>query len=280
MPARESADVIAIAHRKGGVGKTTTAVNLGAALARRGRSVLLVDLDAQQALCVMLAVTIPTPGLADVILSKAFFSSGDLSEAFVEAHDMTVAGGYGIAEAEGELAVNGDWESALKHALEPHLESFDYVLLDCPSSASCLTTMALVAARKVLVPVQTEFLAVGQLPGIMSAVEDARLKLNPDLRIGAFVPTMHDRRSKHARVALAKVEQQAEIWDVRVFDPVPRAVRLADAGGAGVPIFELAPKSAAAAAYRELAVRIESDRPERHGAAAEPDEVPVVSTYV
>ena len=108
-----SANVIAIANCKGGVAKTTTTVNLGTALARRGHRVLLVDLDAQQDLCSALRTRIPRPGLADVLLNTAFFDIGNLAQAFVTAHGMTVAGGYGMANAERQLAANGNWENAL-----------------------------------------------------------------------------------------------------------------------------------------------------------------------
>ena len=193
------ANVIAIANCKGGVAKTTTTVNLGAALASRGRRVLLIDLDAQQDLCAALRARIPRPGLADVLLSTAFFDTGNLADAFVTVHGMTVAGGYGIAHAERELATNGSWENALKRALAPHLPRFDYVLLDCAPSSNCLTTSALVAAHDVVVPIQTEFLAANQLSSIMSAVDDVRSRLNSSLKIRGFLPTMYSDGRKQSR---------------------------------------------------------------------------------
>lgn len=250
-------DVIAIANCKGGVAKTTTTVNLGAALARRGRRVLLVDLDAQQDLFAALRTRIPRPGLADVLLSTAFFDTGDLAEAFVTAHGMTIAGGYGIAHAERELATNGNWEDALERALAPHLPQFDYVLLDCAPSASCLTTNALVAASHVIVPIQTEFLAANQLSSIMSAVDDVRSRLNSSLKIRGFLPTMYDGRSKHALGIMEHIALQAHMWGVRAFKPIPRAVRLAEASEAGRPICDFSKDSPATAAYDALADEID-----------------------
>lgn len=251
------ANVIAVANCKGGVAKTTTTVNLGAALAGRGRRVLLIDLDAQQDLCAALKARIPRPGLADVLLSTAFFDTGNLAEAFVEAHGMTVAGGYGIAHAERELATNGSWENALKRALAPHLSRFDYVLMDCAPSSNCLTTNALVAASDVIVPIQTEFLAANQLSSIMSAVDDVRSRLNSSLKIRGFLPTMYDGRSNHALGVMEHIALQAHMWGVRAFKPIPRAVRLAEASEAGRPISAYSEDSPATEAYDALADEID-----------------------
>ena len=251
------ANVIAIANCKGGVAKTTTTVNLGAALASRGRRVLLIDLDAQQDLCAALRARIPRPGLADVLLSTAFFDTGNLADAFVTVHGMTVAGGYGIAHAERELATNDSWENALKRALAPHLPRFDYVLLDCAPSSNCLTTSALVAAHDVVVPIQTEFLAANQLSSIMSAVDDVRSRLNSSLKIRGFLPTMYDGRSNHALGVMEHIALQAHMWGVRAFKPIPRAVRLAEASEAGRPICQYSEDSPAAEAYDGLAEEID-----------------------
>ena len=256
-PTPSGANVIAIANCKGGVAKTTTTVNLGAALAKRGRRVLLIDLDAQQDLCAALRARIPRPGLADVLLSTAFFDTGDLAEAFVTAHGMTVAGAYGIPHAERELAANGSWEDALKRALAPHLTRFDYVLLDCAPSSNCLTTNALAAARDVVVPIQTEFLAANQLSSIMSAVDDVRSRLNSSLKIRGFLPTMYDGRSNHALGVMEHIALQAHMWGVRAFKPIPRSVRLAEASEAGRPIGQYAQDSPAAEAYDVLAEDID-----------------------
>ena len=252
-----SANVIAIANCKGGVAKTTTTVNLGTALARRGHRVLLVDLDAQQDLCTALRTRIPRPGLADVLLNTAFFDIGNLAQAFVTAHGMTVAGGYGMANAERQLAANGNWENALKRALAPHLSQFDYVLLDCAPSNNCLTTNALVAARGVLIPVQTEFLAANQLSSMMSAVDDVRSRLNASLKVRGFLPTMYDGRSNHALGVMEHIALQAHMWGVRAFKPIPRAVRLSEASEAGRPISDYAEDSPAAKAYDALAEEID-----------------------
>ncbi|HSF18231.1 MAG TPA: ParA family protein [Vicinamibacteria bacterium] len=260
MSSTISTRVIAVANRKGGVAKTTTVINLGAALAARRRRVLLVDLDDQQDLCSALKVPMPRPGLADALLSTAFFDTGNLAEAFVPVQGMVVAGGYGIGHCERELVVHGNCERALRRALAPHLNRFDYVLLDCAPSINSLTTNALTAAHDVLIPVQTEFLAANQLPSIMSAVDDIRSRLNASLKVAGFLPTMYDSRSRHALRMMEHIALQAHLWGVHAFKPIPKAVRLADAAEAGRPIFHNGSSSAPARAYHALAADIDGDR--------------------
>jgi chromosome partitioning protein len=251
------AAVIAIANRKGGVAKTTTTINLGAALARRGRRVLLVDLDAQQDLCSALRIPMPRPGLADALLSIALFGTGSLNESFVKADGLIVAGGYGIGEAERQLTLHKNREEALKRALAPHRDRFDYVLLDCAPSIHCLTTSALVAARDIVIPIQTEYLAANQLPGIMSAIDDIRSRLNPGLKVAGLLPTMYDLRSRHALGVMEQIATQAHLWGVRAFKPIPRSIRFAEAAQAGRTIFRYAPESPPALAYEALAEEID-----------------------
>ncbi len=281
FPDARSARVVAIANRKGGVAKTTTAVNLGAALSARGRRVLLVDLDPQQDLCSALRVPMPRPGLADALLGIALFGSGNLGDAFVKVHGLTVAGGYGIAEAEKELGLHKNREEALRRALAPHLARFDFVILDCAPSIQCLTTSALACARDVIVPVQTEFLAANQLRGIMSTIDDIRSRLNPGLKVSGFLPTMFDGRSRHALEVMERIASQAHLWGVRAFKPIPKSVRLSEASGAGLPVLKYAPESSAARAYDVLAADVDLspgagvglDRFQRTPASARPMEL-------
>jgi chromosome partitioning protein len=252
------ARTIAIANLKGGVGKTTTTtINLGAALVERGHRVLLVDLDTQQDLFASLGARTPRPGLADVLFSILVFEKAYLSEAFAKVFGMTVAGGYGLAQAESQLSPHRDSESALKFALAPHLDLFDFVLLDCGPSMSYLTLSALMAAEEVLIPIQTEFLAWKQLPGIMSAVESIRARLNPKLKVTGFVPTMYDGRTRHALEILEQIAVQANRYGVRAFKPVPKTIRFAEAAASGRPVSQYAPASSAALAYDSLALEIE-----------------------
>jgi chromosome partitioning protein len=263
------ARVIAIANNKGGVGKTTTTVSLGAALAERERRVLLVDLDAQQNLCASVRAPRRRPGLADVLFTAVVFDTGELSEALVDACGMTVVGGYDLEYAETRLSHYSKSERALESALAPQLHRFDYVLIDCCPSVSYLTICALAAADEVLVPIQTEFLALNQLPGILSTVEDVRARLNPTLEVSGFVPTMYDGRTRHSLEVLEQITAQANLFGVRAFEPIPKTIQLAEATASGQPISTYAPKSPAALAYRSIADEI--DRHDRTGLVNDTD---------
>jgi chromosome partitioning protein len=268
--------LIAVANRKGGVAKTTTTINLGAALAQLGRRVLLIDLDVQQSLCAALQVPPTCPGLGDALMSTALFGAGDLREAFVDAHGMTVAGGYRIERLEDELSLTPHWQHALSRALNRHRDRFDYVLMDCAPSLNCLTVNALVAADAVLVPIQTEYMAASQLPSIMSAIDDIRCKFNSRLKVAGFLPTMYNARSRHALEMMEHIALQAHLWGVHAFQPIPRTIRLAEATEAGQPICRFSPRSAPARAYATLASELDA----RHDSASQSRSVAVSSSSV
>jgi chromosome partitioning protein len=251
------AHAIAIANHKGGVGKTTTTISLGATLAEKGRDVLLVDLDPQQNLCTSLKALKPRPGLADVLTTAALLETAELSDAFVEACGMTVVGGYDLGNTETYLSYYPEAEKALHWALAPQAHRFDYILMDCGPSISFFTISALAAANTLLVPIQTEFLALNQLPAIMSTVDDVRTKLNPRLEVGGFLPTMFDGRTRHALEILEQIAVQASRYGVRGLKPIPKTIRLAEAAASGRPISGYAPDSPAAEAYEDLAAEIE-----------------------
>lgn len=259
------AHVIAIANRKGGVGKTTTALNLGSVLAARGHRVLLVDLDSQQSLAQSLRVPIPKPGLADVLVMQFALGIGDLRGALTDVGGVTVAAGYDLPSIDVELCHYGaGWEWTLRLALEPELDGFDFVFLDCSPSLGSLTMNALAAADEVLVPVQTEFLAVSQLSATLSAVEQVRRSLNGGLRVAGFLPTLFDLRTRHAVEILMKISTQADRYRVRVFRPIPRTVKVPEASASGEALVHYAPRSSAGIAYEELATEIER-RGDRRG---------------
>jgi chromosome partitioning protein len=248
---------IAIAHKKGGVGKTTTTISLGAALVERGQRVLLVDLDPQQNLSTSLKAPRKKPGLADVLSTAVLLETAELSDAFVEVCGMTVVGGYDLENTEHYLNYYKDSEKALKWAIEPQIHKFDFVLMDCGPSMNFFTIGALAAADALLVPVQTEFLALNQLPAIMSTVEDVRKRLNPELEVSGFLPTMFDGRTRHSLEVLERIAVQAGRFGTRGFKPIPKTVRMAEASSSGRPISSYAPSSPAAVAYADLAAQIE-----------------------
>jgi chromosome partitioning protein len=253
-----STRTIAIVNRKGGVGKTSTTISLGAALARRGRRVLLVDLDSQQSLATSLRVAPPSPGLADVLLSEALLGTGKLAEAIVKIDGMFVASGEHLTFVESKLSTYSKRaETVLKVALARHDAPLDYVLVDCAPAISFLNIAALIAATDVLIPVQAEFLALAQLSETMMNIETLRAKANPDMRITGLVPTLYDGRNLHSREVLEQIAKEACRYNVKAFKPIPRNVRMAEAPVSGTTIFDYAPQCPAARAYSDLAEEID-----------------------
>ncbi|MGH2780470.1 MAG: ParA family protein [Thermoleophilaceae bacterium] len=248
--------VLAIANQKGGVGKTTTAVNLGASVADAGYPTLLADLDPQCNATVALGLPKDEdPNVYDCL-------SGDLSLADairpsgVERLDV-VPSTPELAGANVELPRLAGSETILRDRLGSVRERYLFTLLDCPPSLGPLTVNALVAADKVIVPVQTEYFALEGLAQLLDTLSLIQRELNPRLTVAGMILTMHDGRTRLARDVEREVRRH---FPELVFDTVvPRNVRLGEAPSFGVPIIQHAPHSAGSAAYlklaRELAAR-------------------------
>lgn len=245
--------VYAVANQKGGVGKTTTAVNVAACIAEAGYETLLVDVDPQANATVGLGIARGhTPGLYEVLSGEA--SPG---EALI---DSPIAGlralpaGPGLAGANIELPRIDGYEQRLRECLAPVRESFRYILLDCPPSLGPLTVAALVAADRVIVPVQTEYLALEGLAGLLETLELVRSQLNPGLTVAGMLLTMHDSRTRLGQDVEREVRAH---FPELVFDTViPRNVRVGEAPSYGLPVTHHDPHSAGAAAYFELAKEV------------------------
>jgi len=251
--------VIAVFNHKGGVGKTTTVANLGAALARAGRRVLLVDCDAQANLTVHFGVDLEEPGktLYEVLTAETTFA--EAVRPTEEDNLWILPSHLDLAGAELELATAMGRERIVKDALETYLQDhqdLDYVLLDCPPSIGLLTVNTLTAADEVFVPLQTEFLALRGVGKLIEVVNKVRRRLNPNLQITGILPTLARTGTLLAREVLEEIEKH---FGDRVFKSRIRSnVRLAEAPSHGKSIFAYDPRSAGAQDYAALAVEVEA----------------------
>ncbi|CAM04481.1 chromosome partitioning protein [Saccharopolyspora erythraea NRRL 2338] len=246
------ASVLAMCNQKGGVGKTTSTINLGASLAEFGRRVLLVDFDPQGALSVGLGVH---PHQLDqtiynVIMERSVDVHDVVMRTTVEGMDL-LPSNIDLSAAEVQLVAEVGREQTLGRVLGPALADYDYVLVDCQPSLGLLTVNALAAADGVIIPLECEFFSLRGVALLIDTIEKVRERLNPKLEISGILATMFDPRTLHSREVMARV---VEAFGDIVFDSViNRTVRFPETTVAGEPITRWAPRSAGARAYRALA---------------------------
>ena len=249
------ARIVALCNQKGGVGKTTTTINLGAALAELGRQVLLVDFDPQGALSVGL-------GIAPHQLDRTVYNL--LMERGVGVEDILLKTGVpgldllpsniDLSAAEVQLVGEVAREQTLTRALAPVVDRYDYILIDCQPSLGLLTINALTAADGVIIPLECEFFSLRGVAMLIDTVEKVQERLNPDLKIDGILATMYDGRTLHGREVFARV---VEAFGDSVFDSViSRTVRFPETTVAGEPITTWAPTSNGANSYRTLALEV------------------------
>ena len=249
--------VIAFANQKGGVAKTTTTLNLGVALAERGKRVLAVDLDPQSNLTMSQGID---PEELDRTMFDVLVHKTPIDQ-IIESREIDIAASsIDLAGAELALSSMIGRERALQKALLPVRESYDYLLIDTPPSLGLLTINALTAADGVIVPVQCEYLSLRGLIQLENTLSMIRENLNPDVRIRGILPTMLDTRLLHAREALELLERN--FGDLVFRTRVKKTVRLAEAPVAGKSVMAYDPTGAAAGAYRELAEEVLKDAEE------------------
>jgi chromosome partitioning protein len=245
--------VYAIANQKGGVGKTTTTVNVGACIAEAGYSTLVVDVDPQANATVGLGIArTRAPGLYEVLTGQASAVEA-LTDASVPGLQVLPAGA-GLAGANVELPRMEGFEERLRECLTSVRDLFEYVLLDCPPSLGPLTVSALAAADSVIVPVQTEYFALEGLAALLDTLALVRRELNPRLTVAGMLLTMHDSRTRLGQDVEREVREH---FPDLVFDTViPRNVRVGEAPSYGLPVTHHDPRSAGAEAYFELAKEV------------------------
>jgi chromosome partitioning protein len=261
--ARPLPRVMAVANQKGGVGKTTTAVNLGACLADIGYRVLVVDLDPQGNASTGLGINIRDlqGSMYDVILHDLPIE--DCVEATSVRNLFCAPSSLDLAGAEIELVPAFSREQRLKRALEEVRDDYDFVLIDCPPSLGLLTVNGLAAATEVVVPIQCEYYALEGLGQLLRNVNLVQKNLNPRLEVSAIVLVMYDARTKLADQVVNEV--RAHFGAKVCKNVVPRTVRLSEAPSFGQPIIAFDSSSRGAIAYRELAKEVSGGAPQRAG---------------
>jgi chromosome partitioning protein len=245
--------VYAIANQKGGVGKTTTAVNLAACVAEAGYETLLVDVDPQCNATLGLGIAKD----ASVTVYDVLVGAASIDDILIRTsidHLWVAPAGPDLAGATVELPREAGSETKLRGALEPVRDRYTFTLLDCPPSLGPLTVNALVAADRVIVPVQAEYFALEGLAGLLDTLSLVQREMNPRLTIAGMLLTMHDARTRLAQDVEREVRQH---FPELVFDTViPRNVRIGEAPSFGKPVTHHDPHCAGADAYFELAKEV------------------------
>ena len=249
------AKIISITNQKGGVGKTTTAINLSAALAEADQKILLVDFDPQINATTGLGVELDDNDktIIDAIHQKD--QAKNYIKRDVKNNLDVFPGSIELSSIETELLGKDDREQELKKVLDPLRDEYDYIIIDCPPAVGIITVNALVASDACIIPVQCEYFSLEGLKQVLSAVELIRSGMNPSLKIEGLLFTMFDARTRLAQDVVSMI--RSNIDDVRVFETmIPRNIRLAEAPSNGVSILEYDSASVGADRYRKLAGEI------------------------
>lgn len=244
---------IAVFNQKGGVGKTTTVINLADALANKGHRVLILDLDPQGNATSVLNIE---KDRENMIYDYLLGAEGDFA---VQVKDnlSIIPSGAGLAGIEIEFARREDWQTVLKDRIS-ELEGYDFIVMDCPPSLGILSILALTAADGILIPVQCEYYALEGLSQLMESIQLVRRGFNPDLEIEGVLLTMYDGRTN---LSMQVVEEVKNYFKDAVFSTViPRNVRLAEAPSYGMSIMDYDKNSRGAKAYASLAEEVDRRR--------------------
>jgi chromosome partitioning protein len=248
--------VIALANQKGGVGKTTTTINIAYVLAQRGKRVIAIDMDPQASLTIYFGQD--PRDLEEKhktvywCLSRDNIDFNDCILRLPTGSAHLIPGSIQLAKAEQEFAQQWDSVSFLKDNLVSIRDQYDFILIDCPPTVTLLTINSLVAANTVLIPVKTDYLSIMGVPLLLETIENVRRRQNPQLDIMGVLPTMYNVRNKHDNDALAEIKESLEPH-IRVFDPINRSTHFDSAAAEGRSTLELRPNFPAAQNFYPLA---------------------------
>ncbi len=251
LSAHGPARVIAMCNQKGGVGKTTTTINVAAALADYGRKVLLIDFDPQGALSAATGVNANDATTIYDLMMDSKLKIQDAIQNTDHPNMDVVPANIDLSAAEVHLVGEMSRESILANILKPVLDDYDLVFIDCQPSLGLLTVNALVAAHGVMIPMATEYFALRGVALLIQTIDKVRSRLNPSLQTDGILPTMYDPRTLHSKEVLERLQ---EAFEGQVFDTaISRTVKFPDATVAKKPITSYAPSSTAAESYRRVA---------------------------
>lgn len=244
--------VITFANQKGGVGKTTTAVNLGAAIAEAGHTVLLVDFDSQGNLSSSVGADRDQPGVYEVISGR--IPAAEATQETPQVGMRIITGGVNLTGASVELVNEERREYYLQEALKPVIDEYDYIFIDSPPSLGLLTLNALVAAHHVIIPLQCEYFALEGLTQLLQNIKRVQGSYNPSLELFGILFTMYDSRT---RLANDVVQEVIGYFGKRVFRTIiPRNIRLSEAPSHGIPVNQYDPGCVGARSYQKLAEEV------------------------
>ncbi len=246
--------IIAVVNQKGGVGKTTTTINLAAALTLQGKKILLIDMDPQGNAATGLGIPRAS---REITIYDVLVDGVDLAEAILETSVpglKLIPSHVELAGAELEIGDRTGRTTILRDAIKNDPNKFDYVLIDCPPSLNLLTVNALSASRSVLVPLQCEFFALEGLSQLLQTIEMAKGRINPDLVIDGVMLTMYDPRNRLSAQVAADVRKHLGRAVFKTI--IPRNVRIAEAPSFGKPVLMYDPSCAGSKAYKALAVEM------------------------
>ena len=247
--------ILSISNQKGGVGKSTTAINLSACLGELGKTVLVIDMDPQGNTTSGLGIDKDDPEIYtvyDMLVDECSVNDCILDTGFDNL--SIIASNSNLAGAEIELLEIEDREYTLRNHIEPIKDEFDYILIDCPPSLSILTINAMCASSGIIVPIQCEYYALEGLTQILNTINLVKERLNSEIKIEGVVFTMFDARNNLSSDVVANVKENL---DIRLFDTIiPRNVRLAEAPSYGMPVIYYDNRSTGATSYRYLAKEV------------------------